>query len=183
MSHLPPLVADNILLLEQCATVVEALTADEYRSRDPRCLGGSVGAHVRHSLEHYGSFLAGLDVGDIDYARRARDRRVEEERAFACAALRATASALARHLTFAPMDGPLIVAAEGEAADGDPTRSSIGRELGFLLSHTIHHCALIAVLMRLRGLETPSGFGLAPATLRHRGQAQTTQPLPSARAS
>ena len=55
-----------------------------------------------------------------------------------------------------------------DASDGDVTASSIGRELGFLLSHTIHHCALIAVMMRLRGLATPPGFGVAPATMRHR---------------
>jgi hypothetical protein len=177
MSHLPALVADNILLLEQCADVVEALTAEVYRTRDARCLDGSIGAHVRHSLEHYGSFLAGLDVGEIDYERRARDRRIEEERAFACAVLRGTAAALARHLTFASMERPLVVAAEGEASDGDATRSSIGRELGFLLSHTIHHCALIAVLLRLRGLDTPAGFGLAPATRRYRDEARTSGSL------
>ena len=105
MSHLPALVADNLLLLDECADVLDGLPPEAYAAGDDRCLGSSIGGHVRHCLEHYGSFFDGLDVG---------------------------------------------------------------RQLAFLLSHTIHHCALIAVMMRLRGLATPPGFGLAPATLRHR---------------
>ncbi|MEO5821131.1 MAG: hypothetical protein ABIT71_11545, partial [Vicinamibacteraceae bacterium] len=144
MSHLPALVADNILLLEQCADVLEALPYGVFATPDDRCLGGSIGGHVRHCLEHYGSFLAGLDSGLLDYDHRARDRRLQSERPAACAALRATATALARTLTFTRLDRPVRVMAEGETSDGDVTLSSIGRELSFLLSHTIHHCALIA---------------------------------------
>ena len=168
MSHLPPLVADNILLLETCAAVLEGLPPGAYGAADERCLGGSIGGHVRHCLEHYGSFLAGLDAGQLDYEQRARDHRLQTQLGTACSALRGTAAALARGLTFARLDRPLQVLAEGDASDGDVTTSSIGRELGFLLSHTIHHCALIAVMLRLRGAATPAGFGVAPSTMRHR---------------
>ena len=168
MSHLPALVADNILLLEQCADVLAGLPPEAYAVGDDRCLGSSIGGHVRHCLEHYGSFFDGLDEGVLDYDQRARDRRLQVEVDAACASLRATAAALARRLTFARLDRQLQVLADGHASDGDITASSIGRELGFLLSHTIHHCALIAVMMQLRGLATPPGFGVAPSTLRHR---------------
>ena len=168
MSHLPALVADNILLLEQCADVLRGLPPEAYAAGDDRCLGSSIGGHVRHCLEHYGSFFDGLDGGVLDYDQRARDRRLQVEVDAACSALRATAAALARRLTFARLDRQVRVLAEGDESDGDVTASSIGRELGFLLSHTIHHCALIAVMMRLRGLATPPGFGVAPSTLRHR---------------
>jgi len=176
MSHLPALVADNILLLEQCAEVLNSLPPDAYALGDDRCLGSSIGGHVRHCLEHYGSLLAGLDAGVVDYDQRARDRRLQVNVDAGCAALRGTAAALARRLTFARLDRPLQVLAEGDASDGDVTTSSIGRELGFLLSHTIHHCALIAVMMRLRGVDTPPGFGIAPSTQRHRD----AQPLAQA---
>jgi uncharacterized damage-inducible protein DinB len=168
MSHLPPLVADNILLLEQCADLLDALPPAAFGATDERCLGSSIGGHVRHCLEHYGTFLAGLDGGQLDYEARARDPRLQTHAGAASAALRGTASALARGLTFARLDRPIRVVAEGDASDGEVTISSIGRELGFLLSHTIHHCALIAVMMQLRGIASPAGFGLAPATIRHR---------------
>ncbi len=45
--------------------------------------------------------------------------------------------------------------------------SSITRELDFLLSHTIHHYAIIAVLCRLQNVEVEPDFGVAPSTLRY----------------
>lgn len=172
MGHLPALVADNILLLEACADVLAQVPPDLYAAPDARCLGSCVGGHVRHCLEHYASFLDGLDAGLIDYERRARDRRLQSDRDAARQALRQTASVLARSLTCAQLGRAVRVVAEGDASDGDVSASTIGRELGFLLSHTIHHCALIAVMLRLGGLDTPASFGLAPSTIRHReGQA------------
>ena len=178
MGHLPALVADNILLLEQCADVLEQVPPEVYAHADPRCLGSCVGGHVRHCLEHYASFLDGLDAGLIDYERRARDRRLQADPDAARRALRRTASDLARGLTFAGLERTLRIVAEGDTSDGDLTASTIGRELSFLLSHTIHHCALIAVLLRLGGLDTPAGFGLAPSTMRHRDALASRSPAP-----
>ena len=44
------------------------------------------------------------------------------------------------------------------------TRSSICREVAFLVSHTIHHNAIVAQMLHARGLEVTPRFGLAPAT-------------------
>ena len=46
-------------------------------------------------------------------------------------------------------------------------RSTVERELQVLLSHTVHHYALIAVALRLHGLEVDPEFGVAPSTLRY----------------
>jgi hypothetical protein len=46
-------------------------------------------------------------------------------------------------------------------------RSTVARELQFLLSHTIHHYALIALVLRLQGFTTGEEFGVNPSTLRH----------------
>ena len=46
--------------------------------------------------------------------------------------------------------------------------SSVERELQFLRSHTVHHFALIAVILRLSGVEPDEQFGVAPSTLRYR---------------
>jgi len=45
--------------------------------------------------------------------------------------------------------------------------SSMGRELQFLLGHTVHHSALIVMIIDGIGLSIPDGFGIAPSTLRH----------------
>ena len=45
--------------------------------------------------------------------------------------------------------------------------SSISRELQVLSSHTVHHFALIAMTLRMHGVEIDSDFGMAPSTLRY----------------
>ena len=52
-----------------------------------------------------------------------------------------------------------------------PPRSfatTLGREVAFVLSHTLHHQALIAAHLRATGHDVPDNFGVAPATLQHR---------------
>ncbi len=49
------------------------------------------------------------------------------------------------------------------------TRSSLGRELQFLVSHTVHHYALIAIASRMQGIWPKESFGVAPSTLKYLG--------------
>jgi uncharacterized damage-inducible protein DinB len=51
-------------------------------------------------------------------------------------------------------------------ADGRSIRvpTTAGRELAFVISHTIHHSALIAVLLEHADWDVPPGLGLAPTT-------------------
>jgi hypothetical protein len=61
---------------------------------------------------------------------------------------------------------------EDAAAVCEPfMESSIDRELQVLSSHTIHHFALIAMTLRLHGVEMPPDFGMAPSTLRYQAEA------------
>jgi uncharacterized damage-inducible protein DinB len=45
--------------------------------------------------------------------------------------------------------------------------TTVGRELAFVLSHTVHHNALIAVMARTLGVPVPDLFGYAPSTIAH----------------
>ena len=45
--------------------------------------------------------------------------------------------------------------------------SSTSRELQSLMSHTTHHFALIAMMLRTRGLSVERDFGVARSTLRY----------------
>jgi hypothetical protein len=52
-------------------------------------------------------------------------------------------------------------------SDGPPVQvaSSVGREMAYVLSHTIHHNAIIGAMVRTLGGELPERFGYAPATI------------------
>ncbi len=155
----------NCALLRQTIELVASLGAERYTRRVPVAFNASIGAHVRHVVDHYRSLLAGLG-GDrpVDYESRARDPALEQDPAQACAALAEIERVLAG-LGRSPPPHPLAYATETWPRGQAPT--SLVRELEFLLSHTVHHCALVAVMCRLQGHATAPGFGVAPSTLRH----------------
>jgi len=62
----------------------------------------------------------------------------------------------------------LMVRLEDAGSAGEPSSwssSTVMRELQALLSHTVHHFALIGVMLQLNGFEIPEEFGVASSTL------------------
>ena len=53
--------------------------------------------------------------------------------------------------------------------------SSLGRELQFLLGHTVHHNAIVAMILDRHGIELPQGFGVAASTQRHMAKSQVVE--------
>lgn len=160
--------AHNIVYLEQGLDLLRSLDDDAYTSAQPPYHESSIGDHLRHCLEHYTSFLGGLDDGAIDYDARLRDGRIATSRLFATQ----TIQDLIEHLrTLSQGDKALLVKMDSDK-DAESTApwspSSVKRELQYLLAHTIHHYALIAVLLRLQGHEPDPDFGVAPSTLKYR---------------
>jgi len=56
---------------------------------------------------------------------------------------------------------------EDRPGDAGFSRSTIQRELQFLSSHTVHHFAIVAMILKIQGFETPDTFGVAPSTLKY----------------
>jgi hypothetical protein len=128
----------------------------------------SVGAQYRHVLDHYQSFLRGLASARVDYDARARNEWVERSR---FAALGATQECLEGLTVLAgAADRPMLVQMDsGSGPDLPDWRpSSAGRELQFLCSHTVHHYALIRLLLEGARVELEQGFRVAPSTLSYR---------------
>lgn len=160
-------IEENLGLLESCGALLATIPAGEYTRATGVCFGGAIGEHVRHLLDHYIGFFGALENGHrIDYEARVRDPRIEREPEFAQCVLREVVGRLAR-LEGADLETPMHVRLEVvDAQVWSP--SSPGRELAFLVSHTVHHCALIGVICRANGIAVPADFGVAPSTLRHR---------------
>jgi uncharacterized damage-inducible protein DinB len=160
------LIADNLAALQQAVDLLERLD-DALFTRPNRALAlSSVGGHLRHCLDFYQSFLAGLAMGRVNYDHRIRDERIEKNRLFATAKIKVLVEGLSR-LSSADERRELEVWLEGSATPeaAEWSRSSVKRELQFLLSHTIHHYALVAVVLRAQGWEPGAEFGVAPSTL------------------
>jgi uncharacterized damage-inducible protein DinB len=163
----------NILLLQQAADLLEVLGQKRYASRVPACFNATPGGHLRHITDHYLGLLDGLERGEVDYEHRARDPKVEGEAAYAAELLRGL---IPRLEGIAASNQNRVLRVRIEAADevggarGGAeawSDSSLSRELEFMVSHTVHHYALIAVMCRLLGHEPAADFGMAPSTIRY----------------
>jgi len=158
---------DNVRLLEQGVQLLATLGDELYVHTDERISGSCVGSHMRHCIDFYHCFLGGVYTGQVDYDNRGRDLRIEEDRTHATAELERIKSALE---TFG--DGPegMQLEVQSDAGTGDKghwAASSVERELQVLASHTVHHYALIAVILRSLGTDPGREFGVAPSTLRY----------------
>lgn len=158
--------------LDALAAHLASLPSRAYAAATDDLGGATIGMHVRHCLDHYATLLGGLRTGRFDYDDRQRDGEVECDRACASALARSLRRELREALRGVDLGREVQVRA-AIAADGQVAwhRSSLGRELQFVTSHTVHHSAMVAASCRLRGLPVVDGFGVAPSTLRFRAAA------------
>jgi uncharacterized damage-inducible protein DinB len=156
----------NVEQLRQGAKLLARLEDRQYAEAPAQGGGAGVGGHLRHCLDFYRCFLRGLEEGRIDYDRRGRDARLETDRRLALETIEEIAGRL-EGLDADPASPLFVRMDEEEGSEGSWGPSSLRRELQFLLSHTVHHYALMALLLRGHGVEPPPGFGFAFSTLRH----------------
>lgn len=162
MSH--PTLQPLFELLHQMRQLIERLDDINYAMPAPDRTTGGIGGHVRHCLDHVSALLAGARTGLCAYDRRQRGTDVETSRA---AAIDAITDVM---LGLLELDAPTLESDVYVETQLDPsgtmvvTRSSVCREIAFLVSHTIHHNAIVAQIMQARGLHVAPRFGLAPAT-------------------
>jgi len=162
---------DNLSALRQGVDLIRSLDDRLYSKPAGKSNTSGVGSQFRHGLDFYTCFLQGLPTGRIDYDARKRDARIEIDREYAAGQFERVIDALAA-LTPEQLEGELLVKLECPegGAEEDWCASSAKRELQFLLSHTVHHHALIVTLLRLHGHELgpdQRDFGVSPSTLSH----------------
>ena len=170
------LIDANLHFLHQAIELVNRLEDTCYSRCEPGFYNSSIGAHLRHCLEHYESFVNGVEKGQIDYDARKRDPAVETQ----TQAARERIETLTGFFQSLKITNDVSQAMpelqvkmdcgedrpDGACAELQP--SSMGRELQFLVSHTVHHFAMIRSLCVSNGADICDTFGVAPSTLKHR---------------
>jgi hypothetical protein len=164
-----PLAQPLCQILEQLAQVIELLDHPSYTRHRDAHMNASVGEHVRHCLDHVQCLADALDDRVIDYDARQRGTTIETDRAQAVDALNKLRDQLIG-IDSAQVNKPVQVRAMARSdTDAVVYNSTLGRELVFVLSHTIHHNAMIrAMVTSEAGPTIPPDFGYAPATIAHR---------------
>lgn len=160
-------------LIRQGINLIAPLDDLLYSEPVAPCFNTSIGEHLRHVHDFYQCFFRDWTTGCVNYHLRRREFSIEIHLGFAIKAL----EQLLTHFAEMPADAatrPLQVILEGTSADASLREgaSSVARELDFLLSHTVHHYALIAIQCNLLNIDVDSSFGVAPSTLRFRESSQ-----------
>ena len=151
-------------LLDELSTLLEEIPSSVYCAPFVSSASGSIGEHVRHCLDHVAALFAATPSMPLSYDSRNRGTRVETDPGTALQQIAMLRSALAAWPGRA-IDEPLVVSAV-LAHSGRPmtTWSTLGRELAFVVNHTIHHQAIIGVLLAVHGHAVPERFGHSPTT-------------------
>ncbi|TGL52994.1 DinB family protein [Leptospira kemamanensis] len=167
---MPRLFQENEVLLQEGISLLENLPAEIYTLK-PNDQPSSPGEHFRHIIEHYQMFLKGMKTGQIDYDRRERNSAIETSSILAIELLQAIQLELqSNEIPF----GPILVSQNYNPEYPKPMiPSSVERELLFLSSHTVHHYAIIAMVLKESNIAVSKSFGYSQATLYAKEQMQS----------
>jgi uncharacterized damage-inducible protein DinB len=150
--------------VQQCEDLVDSFGADEYANSYEG--SSSMGSHVRHILDRFQSLFAGLPDLSVDYDARKRDKAIESSTDSARFAV-ALVSWRIRELDLVKLSGQSISVRETVYHRAAPIEisSTLERELMGLITHSIHHLAIISMLAKQCGHPMDPSFGKAPSTL------------------
>jgi hypothetical protein len=171
-------ITDNVDLIRQGIVAIATLGSDVYHGGAGTNTVSPIGVHFRHVFDHYRTFLDGLSAGMLNYDIRERDPIVERDRAAASH----TAEDIVGRMEEIPdsqLSQSIQVSAniiEDDKSVVDWSDSTVQRELLYLLSHTVHHYAIIRLLATQAGVELEADFGVAPSTIAHRRRYEACAP-------
>ncbi len=153
----------NIELLESLSLTIGSLTNAQYVWQHNESTG-SIGKHIRHIIDHYTCFFETLSHAYVNYDDRPRVNTVETKTHRACKELSNIVLQLSRFNAHQANPVHIYISATPDK-DPVPAESSLQRELLFLQSHTIHHMAVIQLMLNSLGISVGSDFALSPSTI------------------
>lgn len=163
------LIDSNTRFLTQGIDLLQRVSPADYVRRGEFGLSPA-GGHMRHVLDHYACFLTGLTSGTVDYDARTRAADVERHPVRAIEVANDIVAQM-KEVRAIDADHILRVRMNCGTANIEPRGSTVGRELQFLVSHTVHHYALVRAVLAEAGLTIDATFGVAPSTLKQQSDA------------
>lgn len=157
----------NLALLRQADHLLSQLDDGELSRERPLLFRATIGQHIRHVVEYYQCLLAQRSSGVLNYDRRTRDTRLEQQVGEARMAVdRCSAQLLA-----ITEDMPLTLEGDLPGSEASmPQPTSLARELTYVADHCVHHLAMVRIVLEqeLQHVTRPEELGVAAATRNHR---------------
>lgn len=162
------LIDENQLVLLVLRNEIQALAPKRYAEEIDDLGGSTIGRHCRHIGEHYDALFPALapalqrsasptgSVAYLEYDSRQRCGQFETCRDFAMQRLSGLSERLEKLRSLPPNTALRMRCIAGDNHTPVASETTLARELVFLVAHTVHHGAVIALLM--------SRFGRTPDT-------------------
>ncbi len=152
-------------IIYQLTEVLNLLNAEQYVMPSQRLNQSSIGQHVRHIIEMFQGLENGYDTGIINYENRRRDKEIEINKDHAIKLLNAIPLSAGK----AEKDLILETCPDEVNTSFIQIKTNYQRELAYNLDHTIHHMAMIRVVIKeVTDLELSANFGMAFSTIKHK---------------
>ena len=164
-SMLTPLLDANRAVLTQCSDFIQFLPEGYYQQK-PDHVAFGVNRHMRHIVDHYHAVKIGIEVGCIDYNFRQRGALMETDVAACNEQLDNLQKWLSELLADGQIPNSIKVISEVNFSETESLKlqSTLCRELLYVLNHSVHHLAYMALIAKHWGLDVPENLGVAPAT-------------------
>jgi len=146
------------------------ISNEQYITKIVHLDGATIGEHTRHIIDLFTTMMEGYAKGEIDYAHRKRNLRLETDIQYAIQTIHQITA------TVELQDKRLVVLSDLENnSHSNQTDSTYFRELVYGTEHAIHHFALIKVaLIELKQTLPDPNFGMAYATIKYRESLQSS---------
>ena len=156
--------------LQEIKTLIASVKEEQYQYKSQLLSDATIGQHVRHILEFYLCLINGECRGLVNYDKRERDLNLERNPGLAISCIDKICNDIQRLNTEQEIQLAGNFSSEGRTLK--TIRTSIDRELAYCLEHSIHHQALIKIGLIEQKMDhlINEGFGVAPATIRHKQQ-------------
>lgn len=156
--------------LSELRSIIDQLTREEYTLKLPILNHNSIGQHVRHVLEFYMCLSQGIKTEVVNYDKRLRNLSIENDPNYANVIL----DELTSIFCLQDIEDRSIKNVTEFNGTEVSSNSSVSRELVYLIEHSIHHYAIIAISLRneFSHVEIPSDFGVAYSTTKHKNNGQ-----------
>ena len=149
----------------QLSNSLEQLTPEQYRQPSQVILNATIGQHVRHIIELFICLDKGYETGIVNYEKRKRDYRIENDKDLARELLHLVYTRLTKK------DKTLLLEVSYDAHSDEmvTVATNYYREIIYNLEHTVHHMALIRVgINEVSSIIVPEGYGVASSTIKYR---------------
>lgn len=140
---------------------LDKLTGEIYQAKSQGPFSSSIGAHMRHILDHYHALMLGIDAGRVDYNQRTRESATETDMGLAKESWLQIKEWLSSFSEDSLRRTFEVITEHGSV------HSSMGRELSFVSSHAVHHFAFMKQLSSQFNISLSNDVGVAPATLKN----------------